>query len=324
MARMRPSLQLIAQRLGISDATVSNALHGTGRVSVDLREKVRALAKEIGYVPDHAGRALRAGRTKTIGLLVPDIANPVMATLLSELELAARRRGYGVMVANSADNPTTQASEIEALLARGADGLVIVPRRGSAIGPIHVPVAIISSAASMANTVSSDYRSGGRAVAAHLVALGHRSVLILGGAQTSDVGIERVSGMVEVFSANSVSFDIVYSEVTLDIGAALVQDWAPGTHTAIVGAYDLLALGALARLRERNIRIPEDVSLTGFDDLMWCRFFSPRLTSVRMDHAAVAEAAIARLGGEQGPATLIPTKLIIRKSSGPAHQTLVA
>jgi DNA-binding LacI/PurR family transcriptional regulator len=107
----------------------------------------------------------------------------------------------------------------------------------------------------------------------------------------------------------------------LGISDATVSNALHGTGRVSIDLREKVR--ALARLRERNIRIPEDVSLTGFDDLMWCRFFSPRLTSVRMDHAAVAEAAIARLGGEPGPATLIPTKLIIRKSSGPVRQTSV-
>jgi LacI family transcriptional regulator len=169
-----PSMLDLARALGVSRATVSNALRGKGRLSPELAGRIRALAAELRYIPAHAGRALRTGRSATIGLIVPDFGQPLFPIFAQAIERAAKSRGVAVLVGDSLGTAEGQAAEIANLLGRGIDALVIIPTRGTSVdaAAIPVPVAVIDSAATRGNTASSDHRDGGRQIARHLLGLG--------------------------------------------------------------------------------------------------------------------------------------------------------
>ncbi len=126
MARSGPKLTRIANTLGVSAATVSNALSGKGRVSAELTDRIRSIAADLGYVPSQAGRALRTGRSGVIGLVLPDISNPLFPQIAQAIEFAASSAGYGVLIADSRGDIAIQTRAIERLIERGVDGMVIV------------------------------------------------------------------------------------------------------------------------------------------------------------------------------------------------------
>jgi LacI family transcriptional regulator len=305
----------LARRLGVSVATVSNALSGKGRVSPELAETIRRTAERAGYVPSHAGRALRTGKTGTIGLIVPDLSNPLFPTFAQAIERAAKRRGYAVLLADSLDDAAQQAKEISTLLARGADALIIIPRRGTQIDHIPVPLALLDSLATAGNTVASDHRGGGILIGQHLREQGHRTVLILAGNETSTVAGERVAGLREGLGPD-VKITTLHSLASLQAGLEQGHKFEPGSATAIACAYDTLALGVLSALAQRGIKVPEDVSVTGFDDLIWGQISHPPLTTVRQNFNEIAEIAIGFVTGEIDRGQLVPVEMVMRSSTG--------
>jgi LacI family transcriptional regulator len=334
ISRTSPNMSAIAAALGVSAATVSNALSGKGRVSPELVEKVRAKAIELGYVPSLAARALRTGRTGVLGLVLPDISNPLFPQIAQAIENAAANAGYGVLIADSRGDIAMQTEAIGRLLERGVDGMVIVPRRGTRIADIGCPVAVIDTPSTPGNTVAADHWHGGQQMGRHLALLGHAKVLLIGTHTSSNVQSDRIGGLKSGLG-NRVECEILWIERAEAIGGegcplGLADKVLEG-FTAFAAVSDLSALRALTELQRAGIGVPEMVSVTGFDDLIWSPVVTPALTTVRMDMATIADLAIAALiraiepEGEAEDATprkvsseldRVPMQLIIRQSSG--------
>lgn len=317
----RSSMQDIADVLGVSRATVSNALLGKGRVSERIARQVREKAAEMDYAPSGFGRALRTGRSQQVGLILPDFRMPLFAEFARAFAMAARARGLILTVANSLGDLDTQRSNITELAARGMDALLIVPMRGSKLEGLRLaaPLIVIDAETNPINAVSSDHRAGGQLIAGHLAGLGHRDVLILNaggsGAAASRVNDLRSASIDETLRAFGVRTQIASLPVHFDAARDFVMGWQPGRVTAIAATYDQLAVGAIMALNERGIAVPGAVSVAGFDDTVWGRITSPTLTTVRQDLTQVAELALARAMGEQGDPELVPVSLVARAST---------
>ncbi|TXI12209.1 MAG: LacI family transcriptional regulator [Rhizobium sp.] len=318
MSQSRPSsIREIADRLGVSTATVSNALRGKGRVSPALASQIRIEADRLGYVPDHAARALRTGKSNTVGLLVPNIGQPLFPAFAQAIERAAKQRGLAVLIGDSQSDPVQQDFEIRNMIARGVDALIVIPTRGTTVTPesVSVPVAVIDSAVTVGNVAASDHRGGGRMIARHLLELGHDKLLVLAGPENSLVARERVDGMREIFLPAGIEPELRYSDATFEAGGLLGREVDPRRFTACAAAYDALAIGFAIAVRDRGYRIPDDLSITGFDDLMWAQIVSPPLTTVRQDLEAVASHALAFVTGESDASRIFPTDLVVRQST---------
>lgn len=311
-----PSMKCIAEALGISRATVSNVLSGKGRVSADVAARVRAIAEQLNYVPSHAARSLRLGRSTLIGLVVPNFSMPLFADFAQAFERAARARGMALMVADSMSDPALQNQRLQDFVARGADGLVIIPMREAELSTeaLQVPVAVVDAKTNPANIASCDHRQGGRLVAQHLADLGHESVRIVVSAQRSLVSHEREAGLVEGLSSRGVPFVIDRIIPTLDSARIYASEWN-GTETAIATAYDTLGVGIVAGLADRGISVPHAVSVTGFDDVIWGRIVTPQLTTVRQDLSAIADHALDVATGRASGPRLFPATLVVRGST---------
>lgn len=337
MTRPKPKLSRIAETLGVSVATVSNALSGKGRVSPELVERIRATAAELGYVPSLAGRALRTGRSSVLGLVLPDIANPLFPQVAQAIEYAAAGAGYGVLIADSRGNTAMQTEAIGRLIEHGVDGMVIVPRRGTRIVETGCPVAVIDSPSTPGNTVAADHWDGGRQMGAHLRALGHRHVLLIGSSAASNVQNDRIGGLKAGLGPGGIT-EILWTEKLEAAGGpgcplGLVEKVRRGV-TAVATLSDLTALRALTELQGAGISVPGAVSVTGFDDLIWSSVVTPGLTTMRMNLTAIAEIAVSALiqtieagrrdDVEDGSGTVsaavskVPMQLVVRQSSGPA------
>jgi len=320
--KRQPTLKDVARIVGVSSATVSNALAGKGRLSVELAERIRAAAEALGYVPDHAARALRTGRSGTLGLVMPNFASPLFPVFAQAIERAAKSRGYAVLMTDVMGRTENQSAAINLLVERGADALVVIPLRGIDVdaASVPVPMVVIDSAGMANNVVASDHRMGGRLIARHLLDLGHRRVLILGGWEDSTVAAERVGGLREGFEAGGAEIAVHYGQATLEGGRAAVAEGRTEGFTAVAAAYDALAVGALLELAARGVRVPETLSVTGFDDIPWGTIVAPPLTTVRQDLATITEHALAHVAGERNDRRLVPVELVIRGSTGRAPQ----
>ncbi len=343
ISRPTATMNAIADALGISVATVSNALSGKGRVSAELAARVRAKAGELGFVPSRAARALRTGRTGVIGLVLPDISNPFFPQLAQAMEHAATSAGYGVLIADSGDQISRQTDAIGRLIERGVDGIIIIPRRGSRIADVAAPVAIVDSPSTPGNTVSSDHWDGGVQMGRYLASLGHRKVLLIGYSQSSNVQNDRIGGLMEGLGS-------LVSCETLWIDSAKTEDGSGGSlglagrirdgFSAFAAVTDLLALRVLTELQREGIDIPRQASVSGFDDLVWASAVSPALTTLRQDLAVIAERAVQALNRaiddksdtrpSDGTAMLeqagerVPMQLVVRHSTGPASMPAIA
>ncbi len=324
----------IAQALGVSVATVSNALSGKGRVSADMVPRVREMAARMGYVPSSAGRALRTGRTGVLGLVLPDISSPLFPQIAQAIEFAASSAGYGILIADSRGDAAHQVAAINRLVGRDVDGLVVVPRRGTQVSDVnHCPVAVIDSPSTPGNTVSADHWQGGEALGRHLADLGHRKVVLIGSDPASNVQSDRIDGMrAGLVEAQIEELWIERHEALHGQGAPLgLESQVERGFTAFAAVSDLHALRAMTELHRAGIGVPEEVSITGFDDLSWSGAIIPALTTMRMDMPRIAEIAIASLvRAIEGKAeaatgivssvgdTRIPMSLVVRQTSGPA------
>jgi LacI family transcriptional regulator len=348
--RTGPNLTKIASALGVSTATVSNALSGKGRVSADLVQKIRQKADELGYVPSNAGRALRTGRSGVLGLVLPDIANPLFPQIAQAMEMAASNNGYGVLIADSRGEVTTQTDAIGRLIERGVDGLIVIPRRGTRIGAVGCPVAMVDTPSTPGNTVSADHWNGGEQIARHLSDLGHKKILLLGNDPASNVQNDRIGGMKSALG-HDICHQTIWLEPILRNGGTTASLKLPHLVetgiTAVATVSDLLALRVLTELQTAGFRVPGHVSVTGFDDLIFSPVVTPALTTVHMDMAQIAEIAVVALLAEitgnraiktttppqkrtvpdtvMADTSRVPMELIIRSSTGPAfpYQTHV-
>ncbi|RMF40215.1 MAG: LacI family transcriptional regulator [Alphaproteobacteria bacterium] len=310
------SIKHIAKDLGVSAATVSYALSGKGRVSRALAERIRARAEDLGYRPSVAARALKTGRSGILGLVMPDLTNPLFPRMAQTLATVADSRGLGILIADSRGRADEQSEALRRLVGRGVDGVLVIPRKGSVPEPQPVPMIVINTASDPGSAVSADHAGGGALVAGHLAALGHRRIAIIGGDPVSEVQRDRIAGMVAALPP-----DADAQTGWGDAGIAALAERVAAGATAVMTTSDLLALRAHSELRRAGLNVPGDVSLTGFDDLPLATAMHPSLTTVAQDVRTIAEHAIemitARIAGEPGedcPRT-VPMRLICREST---------
>lgn len=334
--RQGANLTAIAASLGVSVATVSNALSGKGRVSVELTDRIRRKADELGYIPSSAGRALRTGRSGVLGLVLPDITNPLFPEIAQGIENAAAAAGYGLLIADSHGEISHQTDAINRLIERGVDGMVIIPRRGTRIGAVDCPVAVVDSPSTPGNTVAADHWAGGVEIGQYLGQLGHKKVVLVGKSVESNVQNDRLGGVRAGLPAGTCvetiwidRFEQLYGS---DCALGLVEQVRSGV-TAFAAASDLHALRVMAELQRGGVSVPEQASITGFDDLLWAPLVTPSLTTMRMDIPRIAELAIHALlrvidgdegaehpgtGGIAAEVSKVPMTLVRRNSTAAA------
>ena len=316
------SIKQIAADIGVSAATVSNALTGKGRVSEEMARRIRLRAEELGYRPNVTARALKSGQTGILGLVMPDLTNPLFPRIAQSLSEAADARHLGILIADSRGSAGEQRTAMRRLIDRGVDGLLVVPQKGSAPEAQAVPMVVINTASDPQNTVSSDHVGGGHLIGTHIAELGHRSVVLLGGDAVSEVQQDRIAGMRAALAGRA--------ETAVRWGATGIEDLPAlirGGATAVLATSDLLALQVQSALAQAGLSVPRDVSLTGFDDLPLATAMHPALTTVAQNVPEIAIRAIdaicARIAGAPALADsqTVPTRLVRRASARSLHPT---
>lgn len=311
-----PSIKDIASDLGITAATVSNALSGKGRVSKDLAERIRTRADELGYRPNLAGRALRSGKTGILGLVMPDLTNPLFPRIAQTISNEADAKQLGILIADSRGSAAEQSAALRRMLNLGVDGLLVVPQKGTSPDPMPVPVVVINTESDPQNAVSADHVGGGALIARHITEIGHRRLLLLGGDPVSEVQRDRIKGMTSALPAD-VTARILWGEA----GVAQVPDQVKNGVTAILTTSDLIALQVHSSLLRAQISVPEQVSLTGFDNMSISSIMHPTLTTVAQNVEDIASRAIeiitAMIAKTEVPnlGEVVPMRLVIRKST---------
>ena len=311
----------VARRAGVSQSTVSLVLSGKGRgrISARTEEAVRAAAAELGYRPNVAARTLRTGIARTVGLVVPDITNPFFGPVLRGAQAAAMRAGYTVMLVDIARDRTWEAQSVEALLAGPSDGLLLF---ASALPPGETrPTIAIEMLPGELPVVRLDVDDGVGQAVAHLLELGHRRIAHLAAAFEAPTFELREAGIRRRLAAAGLQPPpTVHSPITFAHAAEVAGELLESGATAVLCDDDVLAGGAYLAARERGIRIPEEVSIVGFDDLAFAVVLDPPLTTVAVDAeqlgAVAFEALEASLAGDSPPADqVLPVRLVVRGST---------
>lgn len=303
--RARPTrvgISDVAAKAGVSLATVSRVMNGNFSVDPQIAERVRAAAKELKYQPNPMGRNLARGKTDTIGVVVPDLANPTFQGVLRGVSRAAAHDGYRVLIADS-----SEVSSEEAVLAeearRRCDGVILcAPRMGAAeleeLAPgLHPLVLVNRTTTDAANpSVMVDYGKGIQDLAAHLADLGHTRIAFVSGPESSASNALRLAGL-ELFQQSHPHINLVVLQggSTFEDGYESSDAVIASGATGILAFNDLTAMGLLSSLNERGVKVPEDVSVTGFDDIPFARYTTPTLTTAAVPIMDVGEHAWAQM-----------------------------
>lgn len=319
----RVSMAMVAQRAGVSGQTVSRVANGSPRVDPETRARVERAMAELGYRPNRAARALRTGRSQTLGLVAQTLATVGNSRMLQAVADAAASRGYALTVLTlGADADIADA--FDRLRDQGVDGAIVLNEatalaRDAASGGLRL-VVVDSPPDERFTVIGTDHASGARAATEHLLRAGHSAVHHLAGPVGSFASAERERGWRDALAAAGIDPpEPVRGDWSAASGFESVARMPASGVTAIFAANDQMALGALRALAESGRRVPDDVAVIGFDDIADAADFQPPLTTVRQDFDALGEhavgALVAWIEGERPADLLLPPALIGRASA---------
>ncbi len=324
----------VAERAGVSHGTVSHVLNHPERVRADTRARVEAAIAELGFVRDEAARHLRAGYSRTIGLMLLDAWNPSFMEIARGVEEATADGPWTVLMSNSARNTSREQRYLREYAARRVAGLIVIPNdhvddlaglelRGD------VPAVVVDRAEpadSPTMSVAVDDAAGGAAMAEHLVSLGHRRIAFVGDPGAQAPVHARFAAFRETLRrVDGAELEVIPAPLTiqagLETGGELAGRAASRRPTAVAAGVDLIAFGVLQSLLSRGVRVPEDLSIVGYDDIPFTAQLSVPLTSVARPHHRMgllaAELLLSVLGGEE-PAhrhLVLAPELVVRAST---------
>lgn len=328
----------VAKEAGVSIATVSNVINGKGNVGKKKREEIFKVMERLQYKPSVIASALMGKKTYTLGLLIPDVSNPFFSEIARAVEDMAHEEGYSVIVCSTDNNDERIEKNIKMLEQKSVDGLLIGTGVENAniiaqLSENSVPIVMIAREASDINVhrVLTDDFKGGSLAAGHLLQLGHEHVAILSESTKFSSSKERVRGFrFALFEAGKTLDDerIVACQSTIMDGkrAATTLLTGPNPPTAIFCCNDMLAIGALQAARECGVRVPEQLSIIGFDNTILSTVTNPTLTTIAQPTDEMAKLAFGLLlsspdeGSEDIKQRIVmEPKLIERESTGPVQ-----
>jgi len=285
----------IAATVGVSVATVSNVLNGRPNVGRVNRQRVLRVAKQLGYRPNRAAQAMRTGRTRAIGLVLPDLTNPFFPELAQAVENTARSLGLLVCLIDSQGRVDGEADGFALLMQHAVDGVIwcpVAPRLPAHLQTLARPVVLIERPRPGFAVVHSNYVMGGRLLAQYALRMGHTRVGLLSGPQNLESARQRRDGFVNAFPPGEIAWAVnVGFDGLLTPGArdALIRR---RNATLIVAGNDLIAISAIRFLAEQGVSVPDEVSITGFDNISWADVIRPRLTTIAQPVGAIGAKAV--------------------------------
>jgi DNA-binding LacI/PurR family transcriptional regulator len=329
------SIRDVAQRAGVSIATVSRAVNGISTVAPELAERVWNAIREVGYVPNTQARALVSGRSRLLGLVVSEITNPFFPELVQEFENLAVEQGYEVFIGSTNYDPIRTESLVRRMLQRSVDGVAIMTfgieqELIQKLVDRAFPMVFVDSGPDMPNirVLKVDYGEGIREAVQHLAALGHRNIAFISGPLHMRSAIARRDAFLKSMSELGLTvprMHIVEGTHTMEGGIKATENILQigEMPTAIVCSNDMTAIGVLHGLHRTTHGVPDDISVIGFDDIHLAQFVLPPLTTIQMSckHLAAAAVQALRAGIEPGlPQSNqtewpIPTHLVVRQST---------
>jgi LacI family transcriptional regulator len=332
----RATIADVAGRAGVSTATVSRILSGASASRPATLARVMEAARELEYRPSAVARALKRRTTLTLGLLVTDIENPFFPQVVRAVEDAAHELGYGLLLCNAADDPARELAYLDLLLERRVDGIVVassrVTRRHAALlAAAPTPVVLLNSEApgSGLASITTAHRRGARLGTQHVLELGHRVIGHITAPRANAAAGLRLAGAREALRTAGVptaSLHVAVGDGHVAGGQRAAEALlAVDGLSALVCYNDLTAIGALRAVRAAGLRVPNEVSVVGFDDIDLAAWTDPPLTTVRQRTAEMGRWAVERLAAQlgstasaNGPSTVhLAPELVVRDSTAP-------
>jgi LacI family transcriptional regulator len=332
----RVTIQEVARLAEVSVATVSAVINGTVRVSEERTRRVRDAMEALRYRPDERGRILRTGRSRILGVVVPDVTNPFYPEILRKIEKAAGERGYIVLLCDSADNAERERKHLETLLDRRVDGALVACTDSTAsydwLRERPMPVVFFERIPAFGRfaAVSTDHAAASAGATRHLLEIGHTRIAFLLNNASLSSNAARLKAFREALAERGLAVLphlVVPALAGADAGRRTAAQLlaAPDRPTAFLCSNSVLLLGVAHAVREGGMRCPVDVSLMCFDNPAWTEHFSPAITTRAQDTAMIASTAVEmlveRIGSQEPPSERIqwvPDRLVLRESTGAA------
>ncbi len=333
---MTISIREIARLSGVSSATVSRVLNGSSKVTEETTLRVRQVIRDLNFVPNQGAVHLKSGKSQIYGIVIPDVANPFFTEVVKLFEGLLFQNDYDLLVANTDFHSTRAQRSLHRMLLRRVDGVAILAseQEAAALAPLmqnRIPVVTTDHyrVGPGLSDIAVDFQGGMAKVADHLHALGHGHVGYIGGNPgplTSRIRMESFLNSAIKLGMASREGWIEEGNYRIDGGAAAMARILsqPEIPTAVVAANDLMAIGALRAIYEKGLRIPQDISIVGCDDIEMSDIVYPPLTTLRISRVEYARMLFEALqkteedASQTGLQFALPTQLIVRKSTGPA------
>lgn len=333
---MSVTIREVARQAQVSTATVSRVLNGSGPVAEATRQRVRQAVIDLAYEPNAVARSLVSSSTHTIGILLPDISNPFFPELVKGVQLLADDRRYTLLLLNTEASAIREASALSTLRGKRVDGVVMVglttrPEQIKEVLGTEIPVVVLDRAMRPGSftVVRLDHARGAAMAMTHLVDLGHRRIAHIAGPRGLELSRQRSAAYRSALRRVGQPADPRlllrgdFSELGGSVAVEQLLD-AGVDFTAVFAANDLSAIGAIRALRTHGLRVPDDVSVIGFDDIQLAGYVTPALTTIRQPTYAMGRrAAELLIDAVQGTGSLTPRtvlfepELVVRESTAP-------
>ncbi|MBX3081878.1 MAG: LacI family DNA-binding transcriptional regulator [Anaerolineae bacterium] len=332
--RSAPTILEVARHVGVSPTTVSRVLNNYPHIREDVRNSVLQAIADLGYEPNRVAQRLRATHSRLLGMIVTDITNPFLNTIMASIEAVFFSKGFSVLMSNTTADPRKELEYLSMMENEGVAGLIIAPTsenvdRVAELAEDGLPVVVIDRrmTSGRVDVVLSDNVMGARQAVEHLISLGHQRIGHIGGPLHLTSGRERYQG---------------YQAAMHDAGIDVPPDWVRfGDHrhdsgyqnalellavtpnlTALFIENNMMTLGAMNAIHDRGMRVPDEIAIVGFDDMPWYKSLNPPLTVIAQQTHEIGVVAASRLleridqPNLPARADVLPTSLIVRASSG--------
>jgi len=327
----------VAQHAGVSVTTVSHVVNGTRFVSPAAQARVQAAITALRYVPSALARSLKSNRTHTVGMMIPNNSNPYFAEIIRGIEDSCYAAGFSVILCNSDDDPHKQATYVRLLSEKQVDGLIVLSS-GSDAGLLQslrsatMPLVLVDREIEglESDLVEVNHESGGVLATEHLLQLGHRRIACIAGPAGLSSARERVQGYRQALARAGLAVDetlLRHADFTsaggFDAMTSLLARPGPHRPTAVFASNDLMAIGALCAVASQGLRMPQDLSVIGFDDIALAAHSNPPLTTIAQPKQQTGELAARLLlqrlvePGRAPQREILQPTLQLRRSTGP-------
>jgi LacI family transcriptional regulator len=295
------TLKDIARESGVSINTVSCALRGSPRVSGKLAEKIRRIAKEMDYTPNAAARALRIKKSKVIGVIVTDVSNPVFGKMVKGVEAAIKQKDYSIIICNTDEEYSMEEDAVSTMIAKGVDGVIITPTQQGTqsldlMRKAGIPYVLMGRRFEdgTSDYVVSDDHKGGYITGEYFISKGHKDIIFINGPERISSSREREKGLEEALAKAGTAPRNIYN-IMPDIheGYILMKKLLSDTidFTGVFCFDDYTAFGVIRAIREKKLRIPEDIAVIGYDNTVFAEMPDMGLTSVDFNEYRIGELA---------------------------------